>query len=244
MSDKHKIGFLIPCTSKKRDSWKNMEDSYLMKITIDSFLKTYDDEHSYIFYIGYDSDDRIHSKPNEQNKIITLLEEYNNVRVEYISFVNIEKGFLTKMWNVLFKRAYDDKCEYFYQCGDDISFRTSGWVNDSINTLKKNKNIGLTGPINNNSTILTQAFVSRKHMEIFGWFFPESIRNWHCDDWYNVVYKPRHFFPLVKHLSVNVGGLPRYDISNMNSNIILVNKYKRMCNSHKLVIRDYIARHY
>ena len=28
------------------------------------------------------------------------------------------------MWNVLFKQAYDDGCDYFYQCGDDIEFKT------------------------------------------------------------------------------------------------------------------------
>ena len=33
-----------------------------------------------------------------------------------------------------------------------------------------NNDLGLAGPINNNNRILTQAFVSRKHMEIFGWF--------------------------------------------------------------------------
>ena len=100
------------------------------------------------------------------------------------------------MWNVLFKKAYEDGCDYFYQCGDDICFKTEGWVNDCIKTLIKNRNIGLTGPINNNSSILTQAFVSRKHMEIFGWFFPKEIKNWCCDDWYNMVYYPKYLYPL------------------------------------------------
>lgn len=26
------------------------------------------------------------------------------------------------MWNVLFQNAYDDSCDYLYQCGDDIVF--------------------------------------------------------------------------------------------------------------------------
>ena len=55
---------------------------------------------------------------------------------------------------------------YFYQCGDDINFKGNNGVNDSKKNLQDNNNIGLTGPINNR--ILTQAFVSRKHMEIFG----------------------------------------------------------------------------
>ena len=37
---------------------------------------------------------------------------------------NIKKGHLTAMWNVLFKQAYDDNNDYFFQCGDDINFHT------------------------------------------------------------------------------------------------------------------------
>ena len=33
------------------------------------------------------------------------------------------------MWNILFKKAYNDNCDYFYQCGDDILFKTKGWNN-------------------------------------------------------------------------------------------------------------------
>ena len=107
-----------------------------------------------------------------------------------------------------------ENCHYFFQCGDDIHFSTKGWVNDCIQTLLKSNDIGLTGPINNNNRILTQAFVSRKHMDIFGVFFPESIRNWCCDDWYNEVYKPDFFFPLRQHYCSNEGREPRYDINN------------------------------
>ena len=113
---------------------------------------------------------------------------------------------------IIFLKAYQDSCDYFYQCGDDINFKTSGWINDSISILEQHNNIGLTGPINNNNYILTQAFVSRKHMEIFGYFFPENIINWGCDDWYNFVYKPEYFFPLSKHYCSNEGGTPRYVI--------------------------------
>ena len=68
--------------------------------------------------------------------------------------------------------------------------------------------------ITDNNRILTQAFVSRKHMEIFGWYFPEEIKNWCCDDWYNMVYHPNYLYPLRNHFAVNMGGAPRYDINN------------------------------
>ena len=73
----------------------------------------------------------------------------------------------------------------------------------------------MTGPINNNARILTQSFVSRRHMEIFGFFFPEEIINWCCDDWINEVYIGLNmFYPLYSHLCINVGGNPRYEINN------------------------------
>ena len=50
------------------------------------------------------------------------------------------------MWNRAFKEAYDDGCEYFYQCGDDIEFLDNDWDNDSIEALKRRNNVGVTGP--------------------------------------------------------------------------------------------------
>ena len=61
---------------------------------------------------------------------------------------------LTAMWNVLFKQAYDDNNNYFFQCGDDINFHTKNWITDSIAILKSNNDIGISGPVNNNFRIL------------------------------------------------------------------------------------------
>jgi hypothetical protein len=156
------------------------------------------------------------------------------------------------MWNILFEKAYKEGYEYFYQCGDDIIFKTKGWINDSIKMLESKNNIGLTGPINNNNRILTQSFVSRKHMEIFGWYFPIEIKNWCCDDWYNMVYHPKYLYPLNQHYAENGGGAPRYDINNdknftgNNQRIFQNNTQKlrdfaqNLANSHKLLIEKYL----
>ena len=99
--------------------------------------------------------------------------------------------------------------------------------------LKEHDDIGLAGPINNNSAILTQAFVSRKHMDIFGWFFPEEIINWCCDDWYNHVYRPNYFYPLRQHFCSNEGGEPRYMINNdvfyNNDGVNKTHKLRKRC---------------
>lgn len=203
-----KIGILVPCTSKDRN-WATMRDTYFFHYTLKTFLATRCIGHEYVFYIGYDKNDRIFSSKEEQD-YLQIFKPF--LTIQFIE-LNEPQGYLTKMWNRLFRQAYDEGCDYFYQCGDDIFFRTNGWVNDSIHALQSHRNIGLTGPDNHNGRILTQSFVSRTHMDIFGSYFPESIINWGCDDWYNFVYHGLTY-KLNGHLCTNEGGTPRYVIDH------------------------------
>ena len=259
MVKKKKISFLIITTSNKRDEWKNIKDSYLYNMTLKTLLLTCNKEYNYKFYIGIDKNDRIFDKKEEQDEIFRFNKVFPNLDFEFIVYDNSEipKGHHTIMWNVLFKKAYEDGYDYFYQCGDDIVFKTKGWIEDSIEMLKSKNNIGLTGPINNNNRILTQSFVSRKHMEIFGWYFPEEIKNWCCDDWYNMVYYPNYLYPLHNHFAENMGGQPRYDINNdpnftgnnmpmgqqkiFSHNVMKLRlETQELANKHKLLIQKYL----
>lgn len=210
-----KIAILIPSTSKGRDDWKDAKDTYLYKYTFKTLLLTYDDDHEYRFYIGIDRGDRIYDNADVKQYFEKMASIMKNTSIEFIYMTDIKKGHLTVMWNRLFEKAYADGNDYFFQCGDDITFETKGWVNESIRTLESSNGVGMTGPINNNPRILTQSFVSRRHMELFGLYFPTEIINWCCDDWINDVYKRiGHFYPLANHRCDNVGGAPRYDINN------------------------------
>ena len=209
-----KVALIIPSTSKGR-TWISIEESYLYENTMNSFLLTYNPEHNYTFYIGIDKNDPVYDNEVHKEVLRTLCHNAENVDIKFIYMDGIESGHLTVMWNRLFESAYNDGCNYFFQCGDDIEFKTKHWVNDCISTLKKSNDVGLTGPINNNPRILTQSFVSRKHMELFGYYFPSEIINWFCDDWINGVYKEiNRFYPLGQHLCINMGGNPRYRINN------------------------------
>jgi hypothetical protein len=207
-----KLAFLIPMTSNGRD-WQSLHDCYLLNYTLKTFLETKDDEYDYHFYLGIDHNDSFFIKNLEELKDIF---EKNNIGVDITIYNDIPKGHLTKMWNVLFRKAFDDGHDYFYQCGDDITFLTQHWIRDCTETLVKNNNIGVCGPYNLKNTpfdgriLLTQAMVHRCHMEIFGYFFPETIRNIYCDDWISGVYYPSHFFILHNHNAPNIGGVPRY----------------------------------
>jgi hypothetical protein len=236
-----KIGILIPSTSRGR-SWKSYKESYLYNNTLKTFFLTYNQEHSYIFYIGIDTDDNIYDNKQNQNeyeKFVKLLGK--DVTIKFIQMTDIKSGHLTMMWNRLFREAYGENCDYFFQCGDDIEFRTKGWVNDSINVLQQSNNIGMTGPINNNYRILTQSFVSREHMKLFGYYYPPEIINWCCDDWINGVYrKINRFYPLRKHVCINIGGAPRYVINGDKNFTVDIRKktltLRREC--EKIVNKD------
>ena len=211
-----KIGILIPTTSNNRD-WKNAKDTYLYNLTLSSFINTCCNDHKYIFYIGIDRDDRLFDNNNTKDFFQDYVLNKPDINIKFIYMDNIEKGFLSKMWNNLFKIAYNEQCDYFFQCGDDIQFATKGWITDCINKLNNNANIGVSGPINNNARILTQTFVHRNHMKIFGFYFPEEILNWCIDDWINLVYKGDYFLPATDHYCSNMGGTPRYLINGAHT---------------------------
>ena len=195
------IGVLIPSTTRNR-TWKTLEETTLFSIFFPSFFSTYCNQFKYTIYLVIDDDDPILTTTNSRSQLDKYVSIMQNTSIQYISANGIQKGWVTHMWNRAFKKAYDDGCDYFFQSGDDIEFHSSGWVSNSIQQLKRHRDIGLTGPLDygrmhhgskdtqpgGSRFIQTQSFVSRKHMEIFGFYFPEEIKNWFCDDWMTKVY--------------------------------------------------------
>jgi len=234
-----KVAFLIPSTTKQRN-WLKMEDTYLYEIFAHSFLRTISDNIEYSIYINVDADDPIYSKESEKNKFIKLFGE--KAKIKFFSDGQISKGYLTAMWNYLFRLAFEDGNDYFYQCGDDIMFH-SEWLLECIEQLKKQNDIGCCGPINPpNYSILTQTLVSRKHWEIFGYYFPPQIKNWWCDDWINYVYSPSYINKLTHLIAENKGGDPRYEKPNNTENIAVRNRCLQLTVVGKKRITDYLAR--
>jgi hypothetical protein len=153
------------------------------------------------------------------------------------------------MWNRACKKAYEEKCDYFFQCGDDIIFLDKGWANKSISQLQKNNNIGLTGPsdklrwesnkcsrIGGKRFIMTQSFVSREHYNIFKFYFPEEIKNWYCDNFITNLYFPDLYYQIDCFVT-NSGGKPRYEIiGSLNSNCPV----KKMCEELVLKYKAFI----
>lgn len=213
-----KIAFLIPMTSKYRE-WNSVYDSNIINYTLNSFIQTYTpiNKYSIKFYLGIDKNDILFSKQREQSELYYLFNS-KNLELDITTFPDtLKPGHLTAMWNILFKKAYEDNNDYFYQCGDDIQFTSSGWLQECIEKLAEKNNIGVAGPNSAQwpTIVLTQSLVSRKHYQIFGYYFPESIVNWYCDNWITMVYSPNFYSKLNHHYAPNLGGKERYPIAHL-----------------------------
>jgi len=166
-----KIAFLIPITIFEQN-W-----DYLFK----TFLATKNITYTYGFYLGIDSNNIIISQIEKLEKLFMI----NNIHI------NIIFGENTKIINILFKKAYDDNYDYFYQC-NNIQFITQQWIDDSIDSLKNKNDMGMSF-LNNTNQNLTQIMVSRKHYDIFGFFFPESLEYIYWNNWISSIYYSSNF---------------------------------------------------
>jgi|9_EtaG_2_1085328.scaffolds.fasta_scaffold00298_19 hypothetical protein len=209
-----KISFLIPSTTKGT-KFKKLEDTYLFRFLIPSLLGTISTEHKYTLYLALDDDDKLYSKVQTKKKILNkdIYKKFNkniNLDIKVLSTKNIDKGNVVGYWNMLFKKAYEDNNDYFVQCGDDILFHNKGWLDLCIYHLILNMDLGVSAPVDvGNQSLMTQSVVSRKHMEIFGYYYPPELVSWFCDNWITDVYK--HSLGVMPRCSLeNKGGKPRY----------------------------------
>jgi hypothetical protein len=226
------IAFLIPTTSR-HNTWKTLSECCLCTSSILSSSKTVSKKYHYKFYIGIDEDDRFFNNNNRKIELCNYIKmKFPSVNCAIVRMQGIESGYLTKMWNILFKKAYNDGCDYFFQCGDDIVFKSNGWDHACVEQLKKQRNIGVVGPNTNHVSLLTQTMVSRKHMDIFGVYFPEKIWNWCCDDWICEVYSPHYKKRINEQYCKNAGGKRRYNINGDEHFRITIelSKLRRTCN--------------
>ena len=215
LKKKIKIGIIIPVTSNKRN-YRNVEEIDFFKILLGGFIKTHDisGKFHYNFYLGYDHDDSfyIENKTNIINHFNNQTNKYDYFKLKLIKINNL-KGKLGEIWSRLADISVENGDTYLYQLGDDIKFISTGWEEKFINKLKEFNNIGVVGPRDtNNSSILTQSFVHKTHLDIFDVYYPKEIKNWHIDRWISDVYKPNNYYMFNKINVKNDGGPERYDV--------------------------------
>lgn len=180
---KKKIAVLIASSSKNTE-WKDAEDALFLKHTIPSILRVKSNTLSYKFFVGVDDDDEFFLKNKRE---IEAILESTGEEFEIISIKN-EARKPCFIWNYLFRVAYDKFFDYFLQTGDDVDYLNSFDL-DFIKYLEANNNYGVAGvTMKEYYPLITQAFVHRKHMTLFGFLFPEELPDWGCDDWITIVY--------------------------------------------------------
>ncbi len=214
-----RIAILIPVTSRRR-ALRGPEDTDLVRQFLPSFLATadWDGAFSYDLHVGVDDDDAFYADPVQQASLLDAVRRaLGNRPARVVAHVLAGTAHAPCWsWNALFARALEDGADFFYQMGDDVRLATHGWARDFSAVLLANPvvpGLGVAGPLETVArTILTQAFVSRRHAEIFGTFYPPVFRNWWSDDWITNVYRPGHLFFREQHLVENVGGAERYEI--------------------------------
>ncbi len=230
-----KIGILIPTTTKNT-KFKRLEDTHLFKFCLPSLCNTLSNDHQYTIYYGIDDDDKIYNKLQTKKKLINskLYDKIHKIKIYNMTSEAGEKGNVVKIWNELFEKAYDDNNDYFIQMGDDILFHNKNWINPCLEILQSKMNIGVCAPLDiNNPRILTQSIVSRKHMEIFGYYFNPKIKNWGCDDWITGVYS-KLFAEQTQQKIQNKGGNPRYNPDNNRE------LWDKLIKKDKFKLKDYI----
>ena len=188
------IAFLIPSTTKNRNYWKTIEETYLYRLQ-----KIYT-QYKITYFIGYDKDDRIYSKEEERNKF-----EANWIECDF------EKGNVVAIWNHLFEISHS-KFDYYWIVGDDIKYPNYpiDIFKPLCQSLDKNNGIGIAGVYNGNPNLpMTQFLITDKHYDIFKFVFPKELTNWFCDNWMLELYKNHTFYHQIS--APNTGGQPRYE---------------------------------
>lgn len=222
-----KIAILIPSTTKQLH-FISIHQFALVKISILSFLKTFEYHCSHTVYVGIDKNDILHRFTRNIQSLS------NNVRV-----VTVKGGTFTKTINALANIAYKENNSYFVRINDDTFFATRNWTTLGIKALNefKPRNIGVIGPRCNhgNTQILTHDMVHRSHLDIFGFYYPPEFENWWADDWISKVYQPQRSKKLnswiVHHKMVHG---TRYKVNHSTS--------KRLLNLHfdKLLLNKFL----
>lgn len=233
------IALLIPATSNKR-CYTCFKDTDLYCYLFKSFFTTYNINHNYIIYLGIDENDKFYQSHEIQNEIKKFISVMKNTNIYIFSFDKSYKGNVGAIWSYLYKEAYSSN-DYFIQLGSDIYFLDRFWIDVAIDKLKENDDIGVVGlcdegrkQMNSKDILLTQSIVSKKHYEIFGFYFPPELKNWMVDDWLTNIYDKRDLVYRIPHRFFNLGGSERYVIDRNHRK-----NYELCMNKYKFIISDY-----
>ncbi len=234
------IAFLVPSTSKNRD-WKNLNDTYLYQHLLPS-INSLSKNFSIKVFIGIDDDDELYTNlnylPTFYPPLLSASHNITHNKIHYaLEWIKMKdmKGKPTSIWNSLATEAIKQDYDYLMILGDDIVCdKRNEWLGIFLKNLKKNNNIGFSAGWSNNDDIPTQFLIHKTHIDIFGFVYPPTIKNWGCDDWMAQLYGQKYGYWNKEYKLLNVGGEPRYDVEFPKQYIL------KLVKRHKNILHKYI----
>ena len=194
-STEENIAVLVPVSSNKKD-WSCFKDTDLYRFLFKSFALTRNKEYVYTFFIGINEDDILFMNDEVQSEITQFISTMKNTEIFFYKFGNKYKENPCYIWNELYKIALSSvNNKYFIQISSDIEILDGNWMYNSIKKLKKKNDLGVIGfndfrrkEIDINNILFTQTIVSRKHFDIFGFYFPPELESWYNNNWISDIY--------------------------------------------------------
>ena len=171
-----------------------------LRTLLSSFCKTASPGYDYHFYLAFDRTDPYLTQRDSLHDFSDSFEEKvkkhcpktSNFTLHFVGCSHSGKPAWAQ--NDAMMDAYLDECDYYYRINDDSLLETPGWTEQFIETLRNQTppNVGVVGPTHSggNEDILTQDFVHKTHIDIFGFYYPRLFSDWWADDWMTLVYQP------------------------------------------------------
>lgn len=221
------IVFIIPSTCKKKNNYTNIDDIPLLSILYKSLINF--NISKYTFIIGMDDDDEYYL--NNLNGIKNKLP--NNFHFHFIK--NIENSYVCIV-NCLANLAIKEySAEYLYVFADDLIVNTLEHIDIFISYFNKNNNLCLGwGQDQGCLHTCSHPFIHRNHVDILGFFYPNEIKNWFCDDYIEKLYTKLNKLIKTEKCVINNIIAHRYDVVHINNSqleILVEKSFNIICSS-------------
>ena len=184
------IGIGVPSIGK--GAGQNISQVSLLRSFLPFFAQslTAEDKNNFHFniYVGFDAADPVFDDSLLRGMVLDSANQFIQDLPATLHLVRFpySNAWLTYIWNGLFIQAMRNGADYFFQ--------VPGWASNFVRRLEESDGLGVVGPYDPawKCKLLTQAMVSRKHYEIFGFLYPVQIKDWYSDFWLSRVYGLNH----------------------------------------------------
>lgn len=188
-----RIAVLVPVCSRNQTYTDISSTPFVSRFYPAFKATTAGSAHKFMFFIGYDDDDGFYTA--HADELAAAITDHNSLLIPLKGCQHAP----ATAWNKLAAAAaHFGEFDYYFQVGDDVILECAGWADYFIGRLKATAGLGVIGPCNwvnhrqrmetGRPHVIENAFIDRRHLDLFGHFFEPSIRNWYCDDWITRIY--------------------------------------------------------